>query len=93
MRSARVLQTESNSKNSRRGFSLVEIVVSVTLLAVAMMSLAGASAFGLNQMGKARQDLQYSADVQQVVDSLTAKGWGNVTSGSTTIRGNRKSVV
>ncbi len=82
-----MVPTESNSKNLRRGFSVVEIIVSVTLLGVAMMSLAGAASLGLNQMGKARQDLQYSADVQQVVDSLVAKGWNNVSNGSTTIRG------
>ncbi|MFL5482765.1 MAG: prepilin-type N-terminal cleavage/methylation domain-containing protein [Gemmatimonadaceae bacterium] len=87
MSAASMVATESNSKNLRRGFSLVEIIVSVTLLAVAMMSLAGAASLGLNQMGKARQDLQYSADVQQVVDSLVAKGWNNVSNGSTTIRG------
>jgi hypothetical protein len=38
-------------------------------------------------MGKARQDLQYSADVQQVADSLVGVGWNRVTSGSSTIRG------
>ena len=70
-----------------RGFSLVEILVAVTLLAVAMMSLAGAAALGLSQMGKARQDLHYSADVQQVTDSLVGRGWNNVTSGSSVIRG------
>lgn len=71
----------------RRGFSLVEILVAVTLLACAMMSLAGAAALGLSQMGKARQDLSYSADVQQVADSLVGRGWGNVSTGSSTIRG------
>jgi prepilin-type N-terminal cleavage/methylation domain-containing protein len=71
----------------RRGFSLVEILVAVTLLACAMMSLASAAALGLSQMGKARQDLGYSADVQQVADSLVGRGWGNVSTGSSTIRG------
>jgi len=71
----------------RRGFSLVEILVAVTLLACAMMSLAGSAALGLTQMGKARQDLGYSADVQQVADSLVGRGWGNVSTGSSTIRG------
>jgi len=52
-----------------------------------MMSLAGAAALGLSQMGKARQDLQYSADVQQVTDSLVGAGWNNVTNGSATVRG------
>jgi len=69
------------------GFSLVEVMISMTLLGVAMMSLAGAAALGLSQMGRARQDLQYSADVQQVADSLVSAGWNHVTNGSATVRG------
>lgn len=71
----------------RRGFSLVEILVALTLLGFAMMSLAGGAVLGLSQMGKARQDLHYSADVQQVADSLIGLGWNKVASGSSTIRG------
>jgi prepilin-type N-terminal cleavage/methylation domain-containing protein len=74
-------------KGSKQGFSLVEVLVAMTLLSVAMMSLAGAAALGLSQMGKARQDLQYSADVQQVTDSLVGVGWNKVTNGSVSIRG------
>ena len=59
----------------------------MTLLGLTIMSLAGAAALGLSQMGNARQDLQYSADVQQVADSLVGAGWNHVSSGSTTIRG------
>lgn len=70
-----------------RGFSLVEVMVALSLLSVVMMSLAGAAALGLSQMTKARQDLQYSADVQQVADSLVGLGWNNVTTGSSNIRG------
>lgn len=69
------------------GFSLVEVLVAVTLLGVSMMSLAGAATLGLSQMGKARQDLLYSADVQEVADSLIGAGWNKVTSGSSTIHG------
>jgi prepilin-type N-terminal cleavage/methylation domain-containing protein len=72
---------------NKDGFSLVEVMISMTLLGVAMMSLAGAAALGLSQMGKARQDLQYSADVQQVADSLVGSGWNHVSNGSATIRG------
>ena len=75
------------SLEQRQGFSLVEVTVAMTLLTVAMMSLAGAAALGLNQMGKARQDLQYSSDVQQVVDSLVSVGWNKVSNGSATVRG------
>lgn len=79
--------TATPQAGNNRGFSLVEILVAVTLLGLAMMSLAGAAALGLSQMGKSRQDLQYSADVQQIADSLVGRGWNNVTSGSSTIRG------
>jgi len=72
---------------NRDGFSLVEVMISMTLLGVAMMSLAGAAALGLSQMGRARQDLQYSADVQQVADSLVSAGWNHVSNGSATVRG------
>jgi len=79
--------TPTPQTGSRRGFSLVEVLVAITLLSVAMMSLASAAALGLSQLGKARQDLQYAADVQQVTDSLVGKGWNNVSNGSSTIRG------
>ena len=79
--------TPTPQAGQSRGFSLVEILVAVTLLGVAMMTLAGAAALGLAQMGKARQDLHYSADVQQVADSLVGLGWNNVASGSSAIRG------
>jgi len=75
------------STDPRRGFSLVEVMIAMTLMGVAMMSLAGAAALALSQMGRARQDLQYSADVQQVADSLVGLGWSHVSGGSATIRG------
>ena len=77
----------ANRPIPRSGFSLVEVLVATTLLTIVMMGLAGAAGVGLSQMGKARQDLLYAADVQQVADSLVAVGWNNVTSGSVTIRG------
>jgi len=77
----------AQSRQSREGFTLVEVLVAMVLLSVAMMSLAGAAALGLSQLGKARQDLQYAADVQQVTDSLVGAGWNNVSNGSATLRG------
>jgi prepilin-type N-terminal cleavage/methylation domain-containing protein len=79
--------TLSIQSRKRDGFSLIEVLIGMSLLTVVMMGLASAATLGISQMGKARQDLQYSADVQQVTDSLVAKGWNNVTDGSQTIRG------
>ena len=79
--------TPSIQTQSRGGFSLVEVIIAMSLLSFVMLGLGGAATLGLSQMGKARQDLAYAADVQQVSDSLVAKGWNKVTSGSATIRG------
>jgi prepilin-type N-terminal cleavage/methylation domain-containing protein len=71
----------------REGFSLVEVMVSMVLLALAMMSLAGVAALGLTQLAKARQDVSYSADVQQVADSLVGVGYNRVSNGTENVRG------
>lgn len=79
--------TSAQASGDRAGFSLVEVMIAMSLLALAMMSLSGAAALGLSQMGRARQDMQYSADVQQVADSLIGAGWSHVSNGSGSIRG------
>ena len=72
---------------SREGFSLIEVLVAMSLLSVVLLSLAGGATAALAQMGKARQDLAYSADVQQIADSLVSAGWKMVVPGSATVRG------
>jgi len=79
--------TPDTPDHSRRGFSVIEVLVALWLLGLVMLGLAGGATLALSQMMKARQDLQYSADVQQVADSLVGAGWNNVTSGSSSIRG------
>ena len=76
-----------NGGTSRKGFSLIEVLVAMSLLSVVLLSLAGGATAALTQMGKARQDLAYSADVQQIADSLVSAGWKNVIPGSATMRG------
>jgi prepilin-type N-terminal cleavage/methylation domain-containing protein len=73
--------------NVKKGFSLVEVLMAITLMGIAIMSLAGAATLGLSEMAKARQDLQYSTDVQQVADSLAGSGLNHVTAGAATVRG------
>jgi prepilin-type N-terminal cleavage/methylation domain-containing protein len=93
--------SRSIEMHQRDGFSLVEVIIGMTLLSMVMLGLGGAASLGLSQMSKARQDLQYSADIQQITDSLVAKGtcsssgtstWtqacaNNMVNGSATIRG------
>jgi len=85
--SASSLPGAPDRATDRRGMSLVDVLVAVTLLGVAMLSLGAAAGVGVRQMGLARQDLQYAADVQQQVDSLSGVVWNSVTSGSANVRG------
>jgi len=73
--------------SSEKGFSLIEVLVAMSLLGVVLLSLAGGATAALSQMGKARQDLAYSSDVQQIADSLVSAGWKNVLPGSANVRG------
>jgi prepilin-type N-terminal cleavage/methylation domain-containing protein len=78
---------------ARRGFSLVEVLIALALLSMVALGLAGSATLALSQVAKARQDMQYSADVEQVADSIVAAGYTNAVSGSETIRGRSVSWV
>jgi Tfp pilus assembly protein PilV len=69
------------------GFTVVEAIVGIVMLSIGLVGLAKASALGFSQVTRARQDMQYAADLQQVMDSLQSRGYGLVTSGSVTLRG------
>ncbi|HKA59627.1 MAG TPA: prepilin-type N-terminal cleavage/methylation domain-containing protein [Gemmatimonadales bacterium] len=72
---------------NRRGVSLVEVLIAMVLMSFGLLSLAQAAALGLRVTTRARNDMQYYADEQQIMDSLVARGWNKVTSGATTLRG------
>jgi prepilin-type N-terminal cleavage/methylation domain-containing protein len=74
-------------KSSEHGVTLVEVMVGLIILAVGLMSLMSATFLSLRQTTRAKDDVTYWADVQQVLDSLMAKGWNNVSAGSKTVRG------
>jgi prepilin-type N-terminal cleavage/methylation domain-containing protein len=77
----------SDEAPSREGFSLVEVIVGMIILSFALLGIAGALTLGMKQSNRANRDFRYTADVQQVADSLINLGFGNVTTGSTTVRG------
>jgi prepilin-type N-terminal cleavage/methylation domain-containing protein len=74
---------------SERGFSLVEVMIGISILAFGMLALSSAGGLGLSQMTRSREDMLYASDVQQEIDSLLGRGWNNVTSDSALIRGRR----
>ena len=85
--SGRRQRTRRRSTGNRDGYSLVEVLIAITILVCGVLALAAATTRGLEQTNRGRTDMQYSADVEEVVDSLLGVGWNKVSSGSTTIRG------
>ncbi len=71
----------------RAGFSLVEVMVGMSMLTAALLGLAAAASTGFVQVGRAREDSQYWADAQRVMDSLIMKGYNANTSSSTSVNG------
>lgn len=74
-------------KLDERGISLIEVIVSVIMLSTALLSLASAAGLAMRTTARGREDLRSWAAVQRVADSLTARGAGNVASGSGTVQG------
>jgi prepilin-type N-terminal cleavage/methylation domain-containing protein len=79
--------TRARRHRARGGFSLVEVLIAIVVLAIGLLALGAAAGLSFLDMNRSRRDMSYWADVQQVADSLQRRGWGNVTTGSTTIRG------
>jgi hypothetical protein len=64
-------------------------MIGTTMFTAALLGLAAAASVGISQTGRAREDTQYWGDAQQVIDSLMATGFGNITDDSTLLRGRR----
>jgi prepilin-type N-terminal cleavage/methylation domain-containing protein len=72
---------------AQAGFTLIEALIGVVVLSLGLLALGAAAGISLRDLTRSRRDMQYWADVQQVVDSLIGRGWGNVSSGSRTVNG------
>jgi len=72
--------TRQARRFSKDGFSLIEVMVGMTMLTGAMLGLTAAASTGIRQTTRAREDSQEWADAQQFIDSVVAVGFGNVAS-------------
>lgn len=77
------MRTQMPGLRARRGFSLAEVMVAVVLLTVGLMAVSGLAASSLRTSFRARDEARYWGDVQEVVDSLLARGFGMDTSVAT----------
>lgn len=65
-----------------QGFSLVELVVAVLILSLVILGLVASSVTAARRAAASGDDLIRWAETRSVADSLWARGWGKLTSGS-----------
>ena len=80
-------QAVTRQLRNEGGVALVEILVSIIILAGALLSLAAASGHAARQMYDSRRELRMWSAVQSQVDSLRAAGFNNLVAGSATVEG------
>lgn len=78
-----------STTHARRGFTIIEVTMAITLLTIGLLAVVGLTTSSLRSASRASEEGRYWADAQQVMDSIMALGFGvpTVGAGSTTIRG------
>lgn len=72
----------SRGRLDRSGISVVELLVAITLLAVVVVSLAGASLYSSRTMQRSRLQLQAAEFQQSELERLLAMPYSGMASGS-----------
>lgn len=73
------------AQSRRGGFSLVELVVAVVILAIGVLGLAGTTAFVVRQVTLADVNTERTAALQAVVEQIRSTSYNSVGSGSQTV--------
>jgi prepilin-type N-terminal cleavage/methylation domain-containing protein len=76
-----------NAIRSRRdgGFSMVEVIVAIVILAIGVLGLAGTTVYIVRQVTVADLMTERSAAFQTIVDQIQSLPYDNVGSGTSTI--------
>ena len=70
---------------SKRGFTLMEILLALLIISIGMVSITGLLTSTLGAGSKARDDLQMVSFADMVLNQLHAETWETVTAGSITV--------
>ena len=81
------------SRQSHRGFTLIEVVVAVVILAVGALALAGSAAVTVRRMSEAARRSSGVTMVRSRAEAAVASTCGSLASGSETVRGVRSDWV
>jgi type IV pilus assembly protein PilV len=72
---------------SRRGFTLIEMIIAIIVMSIGIMGLAGTASYVATQMGGGKAQTVAAALATKVSDSLSARRCSAIVSGSQTRRG------
>ena len=71
----------------RRGFTLIEMIIAIIVMAIGIMGLAGTASYVAQQMGGGNAQTIAAALANKVADSLASRRCSALVSGSQTKRG------
>jgi Tfp pilus assembly protein PilV len=71
--------------NAAAGFTIVELVIAVVVLAFAVLGLAGTTALVVRQVTLADVNTERAAAQQEVIERLRATSTSSISTGSTTV--------
>jgi prepilin-type N-terminal cleavage/methylation domain-containing protein len=70
-----------------RGVSLLEILIGLSIFAIALLALAAAGGVAARQVAMGRSEMHRWAAIQQQVESIVATGYDSVSAGSAVVQG------
>jgi prepilin-type N-terminal cleavage/methylation domain-containing protein len=71
----------------RRGFTVIEMIIAIIVMAVGVMGLAGTARYVAMQMGNGRNQTIAATFATKISDSLSARRCSSIVSGTATKRG------
>jgi prepilin-type N-terminal cleavage/methylation domain-containing protein len=87
LRPARSSRAATSRLRSRAGFTLAELIVSVTIITVGVLSLAGSSVGVVRQMKSGNQSTLAATVAQSRLETIRSRACSSLTSGSAVTRG------
>lgn len=72
-------------RDARSGFSMVEVIIAIMILAIGVLGLAGTTAFVVRQITLGDLLTERAVALQTVVERLQATPFANVTNGSDSV--------
>jgi prepilin-type N-terminal cleavage/methylation domain-containing protein len=75
----------ARSQSGRGGFSMVEVIIAIVILAVGVLGLAGTTAYIVRQVTLSDLMTERSAAFQTIVDRIQSLPFDNVTTGSDSV--------